>query len=412
MKFTVMLDSYGSGGKFVVGLDASAYYDHEDGYWSNHILDFTIQDLEELNLVEYLSKTNASLEVETRLMAKTKPEPIFQNQTQSIRGFLEKNRLGSARIRNLCEKHGIDLDSPWPPDFPSGAHNNSSAAEPLKRTDAPAPGGSAKVIRLPVWPEAVRGVPNGVLRSALFGAIRKGPRRYMERQEIHAQEGITIRYTGARLDQGDLDVWETVLHLVRLQAMGEQCRFTAYSMLKMLGKADTGGNRGVLDRRMARLKATAVDVKVGRYSYMGSLIDEVFKDDETREYVIQLNPKLRALFAGSQFTQIEWAVRHALDGQPLAQWLHGFYASHAEPYPVKVETLHKLCGSEAALLSDFKKDVRRALDAIAKASKANGQPFRYEIRSDLVHVERQPSRSQQKHLAKKPRKPRQGVLDL
>ena len=28
--------------------------------------------------------------------------------------------------------------------------------------------------RLPAWPEAVRGVPNGVLRSALFGAIKKG----------------------------------------------------------------------------------------------------------------------------------------------------------------------------------------------------------------------------------------------
>ena len=29
----------------------------------------------------------------------------------------------------------------------------------------------------------------------------------------------------------------------------------------------------------------------------------------------------------------------------LAQWLHGFYASHAKPFPIKIETLHRLCGS-------------------------------------------------------------------
>jgi len=26
----------------------------------------------------------------------------------------------------------------------------------------------------------------------------------------------------------------------------------------------------------------------------------------------------------------------------LAQWLHGFYASHAKPFPIKIETLHRL----------------------------------------------------------------------
>jgi TrfA protein len=262
------------------------------------------------------------------------------------------------------------------------------------------------VVKLPVWPEPVRGVPNVALRSALFGAIRKGARPYLERQEIHAQDGITIRYTGARLDQGDLDVWEIVLHIARLQALGDECRVTAYQLLKMLGKADTGGNRDVLDRRLARLKATGVEVKVGRYSYMGSLIDEVYKDEDSREYVIRLNPKLRALFEPDQFTQIDWAVRHALDGKPLAQWLHGFYASHAKPYPVKIETLHKLCGSEAKRLTDFKIDLRRNLNAVAEASEAHGQPFSYAIRGDLVRVDKKASRSQRRHLAKKVVKPR------
>lgn len=271
---------------------------------------------------------------------------------------------------------------------------------------APVINGKPKPITLPLWPEVVRGVPNAALRSALFGAIKKGARAYLERQEIHAQEGIRIVYTGARLDQGDLDVWETVLHTVRLQALGDECRVTAYQLLKALGKTDTGINRDTLDRRLSRMKATGVDVTVGRYGYEGSLIDEVFRDKETRQYVIRLNPKLRALFAADQFTQVDWTVRHALDGKPLAQWLHGYYASHAKPYPVNVATLLKLSGSENEDPSSGRQKLRKALDALENASEANGQPFSYDIPSDLVHVQKLASGTQRRHLAKKASQPR------
>lgn len=266
----------------------------------------------------------------------------------------------------------------------------------------------AKVVKLPLWPDAVRAVPNGVLRSSLFGAIRKGARRYMERERIAALEGIEIYYTGQRLDQGDLDVWEMILHLARLQGLGNECRTTAYQLLKALGKTDSGKNRDILNRRLSRMKATGVDVQIGRYSYEGSLIDEVYRDKETREYVFRLNPKLRALFEPDQFTQIDWAIRRKLDGKPLAKWLHGFYASHAKPYPVSVAKLCELCGSEAESLRHFREDLREALDAVVKAGMVQGQPFGYEIRDgDIVHADKTPSRTQRLHLAKKIRKPRQ-----
>lgn len=265
------------------------------------------------------------------------------------------------------------------------------------------------VVQLPLWPEPTRGVPNGVLRSALFGAIKKGTRRYMEGEKVAALDGIEIRYTGQRLDQGDLDAWESVLHIVRLQEMGEQCRFTAYAMLKLLGKTDAGSNRNTLHKRLMRLKANAIEVQQGRYSYAGSLIDDVYRDTETHEYVLILNPKLRALFAADQFTQVDWSVRHALDGKPLAQWLHGYYASHAKPYPINVETLLKLSGSENEDPSSGRQKLRKALDALTDASTANGQPFSHDIRGDLVHVQKLASGTQRRHLAKKasqPRKPR------
>jgi hypothetical protein len=265
---------------------------------------------------------------------------------------------------------------------------------------------ACKVVRLPLWPESVRAVPNGFLRSALFGAIRKGRRRFVNGEQLAAVDGIDIRYTGERLDQGDLDVYESVLHAVRQQDLGSKCRVTSYALLKLMGRADTGGNRSVLQKRITRLVANAVTVKQGRYTYIGGLIDEAYKDEETQEWVIVINPKLAALYGDDQFTQVEWAVRQALDGHQLAQWLHGFYASHAEPFPMRIETLHRLCGSESGLLSDFAKKLRKALDAVTGACAAYGESFSYEIRGDLVHLKKTPSRSQRQHIAKKAAKRR------
>ena len=277
---------------------------------------------------------------------------------------------------------------------------------PLSPEALPSRPPPAKVVMLPIWPDAMRAVPNGMLRSALFGAIRRGSRRYMERERIAALEGIEIFYTGQRLDQGDLDVWETILHLARLQGLGNECRVTAYQLLKILGKTDSGKNRDILDIRLSRMKATGVDVQVGRYGYEGSLIDEVYRDKETMEYVFRLNAKLRALFEPDQFTQIDWVVRRELDGKPLAQWLHGFYASHAKPYPVSVAKLHELCGSDFDALNDFRPKLRKALDAVADACKINNQSFSYEVQNDIVHVKKEPSSAQLRHLTKKAEKPR------
>lgn len=277
------------------------------------------------------------------------------------------------------------------------------AASARRRADTPPAPTPTPVLptQLPLWPEPARAVPNGFLRSALFGVVRKGRRRYINGEDLAAVDGVTIRYKGERLDQGDLDTWESVLHAVRRKELGSRCRTTSYALLRLMGKTDTGKNRKTLVNRIERLVANAVTVKQGRYTYIGKLIASAAKDEETQEWVIELDAKLRPLFAADQFTQVEWAVRNSLDGHQLAQWLHGFYASHAKPFPLKVETLHRLCGSEASLMSGFAKKLRKALDAVAEASVANGEGFSYDIRGDLVHVEKKASGTQRRHLAKK-----------
>ena len=259
-------------------------------------------------------------------------------------------------------------------------------------------------LELPFWPDKVRAVPNGFLRSALFGVVANGRRRFLKAERIAAVEGVEITYTGEQLDQKDRTVWESVLQAVRLQQLGSQCRVTSYALLKLMNLTDSGKNRATLQTRIERLRANAITMKQGNRTYVGGLVNEAFRDEDTQEWVIVLNPKIHILWGDDQFTQIEWVVRRALDGQPLAQWLHGFYASHAKPFPMKVETLHRLCGSEATLLTDFAKTLRKALDAVKTVSKAHGEGFGYIIRSGLVHVEKKAQGAQRRHLAKKAKK--------
>jgi hypothetical protein len=59
----------------------------------------------------------------------------------------------------------------------------------------------------PDWPDDRRGAPNPVIRSAVFGVVRKGRRRRITKMPVAGPAGYEITLTGWRLDQHDCDVW-------------------------------------------------------------------------------------------------------------------------------------------------------------------------------------------------------------
>ena len=274
---------------------------------------------------------------------------------------------------------------------PAAARFAAIAETAKKRGRRPAP---AKVIQLPLWPEAKRGAPNTVLRGALFAAVQGKGRIAMDRELLAAQDGITIRYTGWQLTQSDLDVWEQALHLARTQALGTRCRFTEKGFLQALGRQPGKSGRDWLRSALARLTATAVEISDGRRTYGGSLMD-FYRDEDTGRTVLEINPKLAPFFGRSQWTQIDREQRQQLRGKPLALWLHGFYASHAEAHALTVEYLHKLSGSRNKQLRFFKRHLTQALTDLQQV----GAIRSFEIRDNLVHVQTVPSPSQQRHLA-------------
>lgn len=257
----------------------------------------------------------------------------------------------------------------------------------------------AEVVQLPLWTETKRGVPNSVLRGALFAAIQGKSRVAMKRELLTAQRGGAIRFTGWQLDQSDLDVWEQALHLARQHPLGTQCHFTARGFLKALGRRTQ--DHEWLKSALARLAGAVVEITHGHRTYFGAMIEGGVRDENTGRYVLEINPKLAALYSATRWTAIDWERRKRLRGKPLALWLQGFYATHAEPHALSVEYLRKLSGSQTKELRYFKKNLTQALRDLEVV----GAIKSFEISGGLVQVGAVLSRSQKRYLSRsKPRR--------
>jgi hypothetical protein len=239
-----------------------------------------------------------------------------------------------------------------------------------------------EIVYLPMWPEGFRGIPNGILRSALFGVVRKGRRTFENDVQKASLKGTTIRFTGQQLDQSDLDVWEYCLHLCRERGLGVKIEFSNYHCLKTIKRSQGGKNVEWLKSVLHRLMIAVVTIHEERLDYSGALIYHYSYNAVDCKNTIVLNQRLINLFK-SGWTRIEWEERNCLRGKPLAQWLHGFYHTHAEPHPLKVATLQRLSGSTATT-RHFKNDLKEVLKLL---SEVTGWVCGIDEKG-LVHVER------------------------
>jgi hypothetical protein len=272
-----------------------------------------------------------------------------------------------------------------------------------KRERANKPKEPAQVIRLPLWPESARGAPNDILRSALFAAIQGKGRAFLKQRLIVAYDGNQIKYTGEQLDQSDLDVWEHVLHLARQHPLGTVCQFKGGAFLKAIGRSTGKADYQWLHSVLLRLSSCTVEFYKAKKIYGRGMVATYNIDETSRRYMVTIDPDTAMLYAAG-WTAIDWQQRQQLRGKPLALWLHGYYATHAKPLPVKVETLRALSGSKAAALFKFRQQLRKALGEL----KAIDAIESWEIDdADLVTVHRGDAitESQRRHLTRaKPRR--------
>lgn len=304
---------------------------------------------------------------------------------------MQKNGCIKLRYRKVNANHDISL------------HMKKQLNDALEKLTSKRPQPAAKKsapvpqLSLDLWPDAVRGVPNAILRSALFSVMKDRP--IAKRELLAAVDGIEVRFTGIRLNQKDLDYFEVLLHLQRMQPLGSPIRFTASAFLKAMGLSVGKYQYDELKDVFARLGANQTEITwtKERKTFSSPLIQKFARDEDTHEYVMLLSSEMIKLYE-TGYTQIDWEQRQALGKNMLAKSLHGLYASHAAPFPFKVETIRTLTGSNIKDLSKFRQKLRQALEELVEV----GALSSWEIdKKDLVHVKRVPTLSQQRHLTKR-----------
>lgn len=268
-----------------------------------------------------------------------------------------------------------------------------AAQEKAKKAKNVTSKATARVVQLPLWAEALRCLPNELLRSALFNAKnRKQPRAYLKRQDIAVLFEGRITYQGEELRQDDETVWLQLIHLAKEQPLGSVVEFSPYGFCKAIGWPICKGSYERLRDCLDRMQATSLAVYSKRLAEGVSLsMIPVFSwQDENKQtlkkYRVQVAPQLVELFGSDHYTRVEWEQRLSLP-VGIATWLHGYYASHREPFPVKLDTIKRGSGITTESASRLRQLIESALVELVNV----GFLKSWEIVGELVHVERAPT---------------------
>ncbi len=273
--------------------------------------------------------------------------------------------------------------------FWSGAFNQ---VRKEKNEDKAAKERHANLAKIPIfaYPEVARIVSNDMARSALFSAIQGGKRRILKKEVLATIEGIEIIFTGEELNQDDHDLLMQLVHFARNKVFGEPITVSANAILTGLGCDKGGKDHKELRVRIERLLSPLVALKNTRtrVTYYGHIIESAIQDETNKYWIYKLNPELRPLYDTTSFSLIEWEQRRALKRKDLARWLQAFYATHAEPFPLSVEYLHRMSGSQATL-KEFRRALKNALAALCEIGFLLA--WKHDPERDIVAVHRAPT---------------------
>jgi hypothetical protein len=227
--------------------------------------------------------------------------------------------------------------------------------------------GTAMQQLLPEIFEDRRAIPNCFLRGALFGMVRKGRRSLVENQPIFTMSQYKVSFSGSEMDQNDLELWDTLMYLAKNRQVDTELRITLYDLCQQMRLTDAKSNYERLTTRAKRLAFGKVSIKADNKEYFGSLLDDVYIDnDGDGKLVIRYNKKLAPLFTDGDYTLISADIRHLLGDNQLARWLYNFYETHNQPLPFTIDFIQKLCRSDNSP-KDFKYKLKIALEQVKKA---------------------------------------------
>jgi len=240
------------------------------------------------------------------------------------------------------------------------------------------------------WPDHMRALPNDFGRSAIFTVRnKKVPRAALQGQSIyHVHKDVEITYTGIELRADDDElVFAQVLEYAKRTALGEPVSFTFYELCQDLDWSINGRYYTRAEECLTRLQASAMQFssqRIGRLESV-SLIRRfrvLDRGKRTSRCQVEIDAEIVVLFAGDHYTKFVWEKYRKLS--PTARRMFDYFATHKEPYPLKLETFRLMCGSDSTRPRKWREQVGEACDELRE----NGLVESAWVNDDLVHCKR------------------------
>ncbi len=282
-------------------------------------------------------------------------------------------------------------------------HSDRARTEQTPQEENPAPKvekpQEAQLILFPKWADDRRVATSTVFRSALFPALNNNQPRnhYTELTRLCSVDGIDVFFIGEQFSQSDLDVYLELLQIAHETPFGVECCFSAYSLLKALGRAVGAEQYKQLHSELIRLCAGTVDMTDHKIRYFGHLVDGGIKDEITSHYKIYINPRMATLFKAGFWASLDIQQRRDLKRNQTAKALHAYYSTHTAPSCHRYETLAAIIG----LNNSNKRDLKAKLVKAHEALKEVGFLDSYEATADSIASKINHTASQNRHIARK-----------
>ncbi|MCP4049432.1 MAG: hypothetical protein GY730_01820, partial [bacterium] len=220
---------------------------------------------------------------------------------------------------------------------------------------------TAKALELPVCSVSQRMAPAIYAKSALFGMVKRGKRRYLDNEFIPCWKGYKIRVRGYQFTQYDLDVLLEVFYRAinpeNYRSGNYSFDYASYNFLKAIGRSHCGANHKILDNSFTLLNSSEVEIEYDKHIvYAGKMIDTYRQPIRRKKGTIGINPDIINVFE-ENYIRVDLAFRQKLKTD-LAKWKYNYVSSQRgtvqNPHWINLENIQTLCGSTDTKFRQFR----------------------------------------------------------
>lgn len=204
------------------------------------------------------------------------------------------------------------------------------------------PQSPTEIVKLPLWPELARAMPNQVARSSLFAPVARGRRKMHGGTVLVSRADAVLEFWGEQLDEVDADIVLQLMYEARHTPLGQPVNINRAAFLRAIGWGTSGREYKRFHQRMKSITLATLIIEarkpdgsmkycIGHTKSFRILSDFDYNAD-TEAYTYTLDPRWAALFGNREYALIDWDKRLQIGrGLDMAKALQRLIATSSDP---------------------------------------------------------------------------------